>query len=88
MWKRLGLVWALVRSDAGLLWRALRHPLSPAWFKWGTAGVLLYLVSPIDLIPDFIPFIGVMDDIIIVPLAIRWLLNHLPQVLRDEISGF
>ena len=88
MWRRIGLVWGLVRSDLGLLWRALRHPLAPAWLKWGTAGVLFYLVSPIDLIPDFIPFIGVVDDIIIVPLAIRWLLNHLPQVLRDEISGF
>ena len=88
MWKRIGLVWGLVGSDLGLLWRALRHPLAPAWLKWGTAGVLFYLVSPIDLIPDFIPFIGVVDDIIIVPLAIRWLLNHLPQVLRDEISGF
>ncbi|MEN9538912.1 MAG: hypothetical protein RLZZ126_1147 [Pseudomonadota bacterium] len=87
MWKRLGLIWALVRSDLRLLWKALRHPLSPAWLKWGTAGVLLYLVSPVDLIPDMVPFLGVADDLVIVPLAIRWLLKQLPQRVRDDIDG-
>jgi uncharacterized membrane protein YkvA (DUF1232 family) len=61
--------------------------LSPGWLKWGVAGVVLYLLSPIDLIPDFIPVIGVMDDIILVPLAIRWLLGKLPQRIRDDIAG-
>jgi uncharacterized membrane protein YkvA (DUF1232 family) len=87
MWKRLMVIWTLVRLDLRLLWRALRHPLSPGWLKWGVAGVVLYLLSPIDLIPDFIPVIGVMDDIILVPLAIRWLLGKLPQRIRDDIAG-
>jgi uncharacterized membrane protein YkvA (DUF1232 family) len=73
MWKRIALIWALVRSDALLLWRALRHPRAPGWLKLGAAGVVLYLVSPIDLIPDFIPFVGVLDDVALVPLAIRFL---------------
>jgi uncharacterized membrane protein YkvA (DUF1232 family) len=38
----------------------------------------VYVVSPIDLVPDVLPVIGVVDDLIIVPLAIRWLLNRLP----------
>ena len=38
----------------------------------------MYVVSPIDLVPDVLPVIGVVDDLIIVPLAIRWLLNRLP----------
>lgn len=87
MWKRLAVIWTLVRVDARHLWRALKHPLSPAWLKWGVAGVVLYLLSPVDLIPDFIPVIGVMDDIVLVPLAIRWLLNRLPQRIRDDIAG-
>ena len=78
MWKRLTMLWVLLRGDARQLWFALRHPGAPGWLKWGTAGVALYLFSPIDLIPDFIPFIGMMDDIILVPLAIRWLLKRLP----------
>ncbi len=86
MWKRLAVLWTLVRVDARLIWRALQHPLSPQWLKWGVAGVLLYLVSPVDFIPDFIPFLGVLDDIVLVPLAIRWLLNKLPQRVRDDIE--
>ena len=87
MWKRLAAIWTLVRSDARLLWLALCHPQAPLWLKLGTAGVLLYLVSPIDLIPDFIPFFGVLDDIVLVPLAIRFLLKHLPALIRDDIEG-
>jgi uncharacterized membrane protein YkvA (DUF1232 family) len=86
MWKRIAVIWTLVKSDARLLWRALKQPQSPAWLKWGTLGVLLYLVSPIDLIPDFIPVIGLMDDIILVPLAINWLLKRLPAHIRDDIA--
>ena len=78
MWKRVTVLWTLVRGDARQLWFALRHPHAPAWLKWGTAGIVLYLLSPIDLIPDAIPFIGAMDDLILVPFAIRWLLRRLP----------
>ena len=86
MWKRIALIWALVRSDALLLWRALRHPQAPGCLKLGAAGVLFYLVSPTDLIPDFIPFVGVLDDVILVPLAIRFLLKHLPDFIRADIE--
>jgi len=40
------------------------------------------VLSPVDLIPDVIPVFGVLDDIVVVPLAIRWLLNRLPSHLR------
>ena len=78
MLKRLTLLWTVVRGDARQLWFALRHPDAPGWLKWGTALIVLYLFSPIDLIPDFIPVIGMIDDIVLVPLAIRWLLKRLP----------
>lgn len=86
MWKRVAVIWTLVRSDARQLWKALRHPASPNWLRWGTAGIALYLISPVDLIPDMIPFLGVMDDIILVPLAIRWLLKKLPQRMLQDIA--
>ena len=63
MLKRLSLLWALLRGDARQLWFALRHPHAPGWLKWGTALIALYLFSPIDLIPDVLPVIGVMPEI-------------------------
>jgi uncharacterized membrane protein YkvA (DUF1232 family) len=78
MWKRIALLWTLVRGDARQLWFALRHPAAPGWLKLGTAMIALYLLSPIDLIPDALPVIGVVDDLVLVPLAIRFLLNRLP----------
>ncbi len=87
MFKRLAILWTVVRGDAQALWRALRHPMAPGWLKWGTAGVLLYLLSPVDLIPDIVPFLGVVDDIVLVPLAIRFMLKKLPAALRAEIGA-
>lgn len=86
MWKRLTLLWALLRSDARRLWFALRHPAAPGWLKLGTALIALYLLSPIDLIPEVIPFIGVVDDLVLVPLAIRWLLSRLPAGIAADVD--
>lgn len=86
MWKRLAMLWTVVKSDARLLWLALRHPEAPGWLKAGAVGIALYALSPIDLIPDFIPVIGLLDDIILVPLAIRWLYRQLPAGLRADVE--
>jgi uncharacterized membrane protein YkvA (DUF1232 family) len=86
MFKRLTLLWVLLRGDARRLWRALRHPQAPGWLKWGTAGIALYLFSPIDLIPDVLPFVGVMDDLVLVPLAIHWLLKRLPPGMGEPVA--
>ena len=86
MFKRLTVLWTLVRGDARQLWFALRHPASPAWLKWGTAAIVLYLLSPIDLVPDAIPFLGVVDDLVLVPFAIRWLMKRLPPELRRDTA--
>jgi uncharacterized membrane protein YkvA (DUF1232 family) len=87
MGKRLLLLWTLVRGDALRLWRALKHPGSPAWLKWAVAGLVLYLLSPVDLLPDFIPIIGLVDDLVLIPLAIRALLNRLPAAVKHDIDG-
>ena len=78
MFKRLTLLWTVLRGDARQLWAALRHPAAPGWLKLGAALIVLYVLSPVDLIPDFLPGIGLVDDIVLVPLAIRWLLRRLP----------
>jgi len=86
MFKRIALFWTILRTDAHYLWRALRHRSAPAWLKAGAALVLLYLISPIDLVPDVIPVFGVMDDLILVPLAIRFLLDRLPPNVSADVG--
>ena len=86
MWKRLAVLWSVVRGDARALWLALRHPLSPGWLKPAALLLVIYVLSPIDLVPEFIPFLGVMDDIVLVPLAIRFLLRRLPGAVRADIG--
>lgn len=83
MFKRLSLLWILVKGDLKRLWFALRHPQAPTWLKIGTALLVLYLISPVDLLPDAIPFLGVVDDLVIIPAVIRWMLNRLPPALRQ-----
>jgi uncharacterized membrane protein YkvA (DUF1232 family) len=86
MWKRAVVLWRVLRGDARRLWFALRHPAAPAWLKLGTGLIVLYVLSPIDLIPDVIPFLGVMDDLIVIPMAIKFLLSRLPAQIRDDAT--
>jgi uncharacterized membrane protein YkvA (DUF1232 family) len=84
MFKRLSMLWVLVRGDLRHLWWALRHPQAPRWLKVGTALLAVYLLSPVDLLPDMLPVVGVVDDLVIIPLVLRWMLNRLPPSLRRD----
>ena len=78
--------WAkALKGDVITLWFALKHPLTP-WHARALAAVLTaYALSPIDLIPDFIPILGYLDDLIIVPVGVWLLLRMVPtQVLTDS----
>jgi uncharacterized membrane protein YkvA (DUF1232 family) len=85
-WKRLSALWTLIRGDAQRLWRALRHPLAPAWLKWGTALLVLYLVSPVDLLPDAVPLLGVLDDLVLIPWVLHAMLKRLPATVQRDIE--
>ena len=84
MWKRVVVLWRLVRGDARRQWFARRHPAAPGWLKLGAALLVLYLLSPLDLLPDTIPLLGVVDDLVLIPFVIRWLLSMLPAPIREE----
>lgn len=78
--------WAkALKRDVMTLWFALKHPLTP-WYARAFAAVLTaYALSPIDLIPDFIPILGYLDDLIIVPVGVWLLLRLVPtEVLADS----
>lgn len=75
--------WARVMKKDGLmLWFACRDPRTPVWIKALAAGLVCYAFSPIDLIPDVIPVVGLLDDAVIVPSGIMLLLRLLPQQVR------
>ena len=82
MFKTLSALYALVRKDVRILWYALRHPARPGWLLPAVVGLGLYLLSPIDLIPDLLPGIGLVDDLVLIPLVIAWLVSRLPAELR------
>jgi uncharacterized membrane protein YkvA (DUF1232 family) len=77
--------WAkLVKRDAHALYLAARDPRVP-WYAKGLAlAVAAYAASPIDLIPDFIPVIGYLDDLIIVPLGILLVIKLIPPEIMAE----
>ncbi|NEW84371.1 MAG: DUF1232 domain-containing protein [Mariniphaga sp.] len=66
-----------------LVYKDERTPLKVKILIWITLG---YLFSPIDLIPDFIPVIGYLDDLIIVPLLIALTINLIPKIVWDDAS--
>lgn len=82
MWKKLVALVTLLRRDGRVLWHALRHPDAPRWLKPAVAGLVLYAISPIDLIPDFIAILGIADDVILIPLAVHQILKRLPPHVR------
>ena len=67
-----------------ILYFAYRDARVPWYAKVFTACVVAYAFSPIDLIPDFIPILGYLDDVIIVPLGVMFALKMIPKdVLLD-----
>ena len=63
------------------LWKLFRHPETPRLAKVVAIAVLAYALSPIDLIPDFIPVLGLLDDVILVPLGIALAVKLTPHHL-------
>ncbi|MGX7951392.1 YkvA family protein [Tsuneonella sp. HG249] len=69
------------------LWVAARDPRTPIGAKLLAGAVAAYAFSPIDLIPDFIPVLGLLDDVIIVPLGVWLVLRMVPAPLLAEFRA-
>ena len=67
------------RAELVTLWQAFFAPETPVWIKGLMLLIPAYLISPIDLIPDFIPFVGWLDDAIVIPLMVGLIVRLLPQ---------
>ena len=78
-------LWArLVRRDTHAIYLAARDPRVPWYAKALAFCVAGYALSPIDLLPDFIPIVGYLDDVIIVPLGIVLVVKLIPPEIMAE----
>ena len=74
-----------LKQDIVALWFCTRHPRTPFIAKALAAAVVAYAFSPIDLVPDFIPVLGYLDDVVIVPLGILAVLKLIPaEIMADN----
>jgi len=73
-----------LKADAHAAWIAARDPRCPWAARLVGLGVTAYALSPIDLIPDFIPVLGLLDDAILVPAGIWLFVRLLPAPLWEE----
>ena len=73
-----------LRRETYALYLAARHPRTPWYAKLFVAGVVAYAFSPIDLIPDFVPVLGYLDDLILIPLGIVVAIKLVPPEVLAE----
>jgi uncharacterized membrane protein YkvA (DUF1232 family) len=81
-------IWArAVKRDTIAVFLAARDPRVPWYAKAVAMAVAGYALSPIDLIPDFIPVIGYLDDVILVPLGIALVRRLIPAPVFEELRA-
>ena len=73
-----------LRQQLALYTAIYRDPRTPRLARWLLGAALAYLAMPFDLIPDFLPVIGHLDDVIIVPGLIFLALRLLPPEIHDD----
>ena len=79
-----------IKQQVLLLWTAYQHPECPAYVKVLIGLIVLYALSPIDLIPDFIPVLGYLDEMILLPiligLALKLIPEHVIELAKQELN--
>ena len=76
-----------IARDVAALALAARDPRVPWYAKAAAASLVAYTLSPIDLIPDFIPLLGYLDELVIVPLGIVLIVRLIPDELMTEFRA-
>lgn len=80
--------WAqALKRNTLLVYFAARDPRTPRLARWLALAVAAYALSPIDLIPDFIPVLGYLDDLLIVPLGLLLVLRMIPPEVRRSAQA-
>ena len=73
-----------IKSSVFLLYRGLGDPRIPLHVKVLAFFIVAYIISPIDIIPDFIPILGLLDEVILVPIFLSFTVRLIPIEIRHE----
>lgn len=76
-----------LKSELVALWFCARHPRTPLHAKVFAFVIVAYAFSPIDLIPDFIPVLGYLDDLLLVPAGLWLTIKLVPHDVMEECRG-
>jgi uncharacterized membrane protein YkvA (DUF1232 family) len=71
--------------EARILLRALRDAHTPVSARLIAFGVVIYVIMPFDLIPDYIPVVGLLDDLLVAAIGLAVILRLIPRAVMDEI---
>ena len=74
----------ILKREVYALYLCARHPETPLYAKLFALIIVGYALSPIDLIPDFIPVIGYLDDLVLIPAGIAFLIRMMPKKVLQE----
>lgn len=78
----------LIPDSVGLVRGLMRDPRVPRRWRWALGGLLVYLVLPFDLVPDFLPVVGHVDDAVVVVVVLRGVLRAAgPAVVTEHWAG-
>jgi uncharacterized membrane protein YkvA (DUF1232 family) len=72
------------RHDLVRLWRAFFDSRTPFYLKAAMVGAVVYLVSPFYIIPEFLLGLGLVDDLVLVPMVLTWIANRLPPGVGER----
>jgi uncharacterized membrane protein YkvA (DUF1232 family) len=76
-----------IKRDVVAVYLGARHPRVPWYAKLVAGAVAAYALSPVDLIPDFIPVVGYLDDLVIVPLVLLLAIKLIPPDVMRELRS-
>ncbi|MEG1525436.1 MAG: DUF1232 domain-containing protein [Clostridia bacterium] len=73
-----------LKTEIPAVFLALRHQRTP-WYAKAVAFITVaYALSPVDLVPDFIPILGYLDDVLLLPLLVKWVIQLIPPDVLAE----
>jgi len=73
-----------IKSNILLLYQGLGDPRVPLLVKVLSLLIVAYIISPIDIIPDFIPILGLLDEVILVPIFLSFTVRLMPSEIRQD----
>lgn len=75
-----------LKTHGRLMWHAFKHADTPKWIKGFMLAVVVYLFSPIDIVPDVILLLGLTDDLVVVSAAMWFLGKTIPESVKNSLE--